>query len=80
MESLSASGAVSPSAVDGRMQAWACWYHRRLRGSQRGGFSCSDVDGLLLGRQQAVHGCRHRLHVNLENKLNAEKLLWQQGI
>lgn len=28
-------------------------------------FSSSDVDGLLLGGQQAVHGRRHGLHVNL---------------
>lgn len=26
---------------------------------------CSDVDRLLLRRQQAVHGRRHRLHVDL---------------
>jgi hypothetical protein len=25
----------------------------------------SDVNGLLLGRQQSVHGCWHRLHVDL---------------
>lgn len=25
----------------------------------------SDVNGLLLRRQQSVHGCRHRLHVDL---------------
>lgn len=30
-----------------------------------GGCAASDVHGLLLGRQQSVHGSRHRLHVNL---------------
>lgn len=30
-----------------------------------GGGVASDVDGLFLGRQQPVHGSRHRLHVNL---------------
>lgn len=27
--------------------------------------AASDVNGLLLGRQQSVHGSRHRLHVDL---------------
>ena len=27
--------------------------------------AASDVDGLLLGCQQSVHGSRHRLHVDL---------------
>ena len=30
-----------------------------------GAGAASDVHGLLLGRQQSVHGSRHRLHVNL---------------
>lgn len=29
---------------------------------------CSDVDRLLLCGQQTVHGRRHRLHVDLEQK------------
>lgn len=29
------------------------------------GRRASDVDGLLLGREQSVHGGRHRLHVDL---------------
>lgn len=33
-----------------------------------GGGMASDVDGLFLGRQQSVHGSRHRLHVNLRAK------------
>ena len=28
--------------------------------------AASDVDGLLLGCQQSVHGSRHRLHVDLQ--------------
>ena len=34
---------------------------------------CSDVDGLLLRRQQAVHGGGHRLHVDLEHKETKSK-------
>ena len=35
-----------------------------MQAARRGG-TASDVNGLLLGRQQSVHGSRHRLHVNL---------------
>lgn len=30
--------------------------------------AASDVNGLLLGRQQSVHGSRHCLHVNLRTE------------
>lgn len=36
-----------------------------LKGVYVQGLVWSDVNGLLLGRQQAVHSCRHGLHVDL---------------
>lgn len=33
---------------------------------------CSDVNGLLLGRQQSVHGCWHCLHVDLPNSIGED--------
>lgn len=47
-----------------------------VRGNRRiGGVSvsesdceCLDVHGLLLRCQQTVHGCRHRLHVDLQQE------------
>lgn len=35
--------------------------------------AASDVHGLLLGRQQSVHGSRHRLHVNLRAEADASR-------
>lgn len=40
----------------------------------------SDVNGLLLGRQQSVHGCWHRLHVDLPNSIGEDVddlLVWR---
>lgn len=38
-----------------------------------GGGAASDVHGLLLGRQQSVHGSRHRLHVNLRAEADVSR-------
>lgn len=40
----------------------------------------SDVNGLLLGRQQSVHGCWHCLHVDLPNSIGEyvdDLLVWR---
>lgn len=36
------------------------------------GRRASDVDGLLLGREQSVHGGRHRLHVDLPHSVGED--------
>lgn len=51
-----------------RGSAWevgGCQRRRRFKGCVCSGLVWSDVNGLLLGRQQAVHSCRHGLHVDL---------------
>lgn len=39
----------------------------------------SDVNGLLLGRQQSVHGCWHRLHVDLRAESHVSRG-WEWGL
>lgn len=59
---------------------------RTFKGWVWSGFVWSNVNGLLLGGQQAVHRCRHCLHMDLRQKRNKylewnhcrKQLFWQK--
>lgn len=52
---------------------------KKFKGCVRSGLVLSDVNGLLLGSQQAVHGCRHRLHVNLRKSQTEQNIQFTES-
>lgn len=46
------------------------WVRTALHARCQAGGADSDVNGLLLGRQQSVHGSRHGLHVDLRAEVH----------